>query len=291
MNLFITGATGGLGQPLATLLAAQGHHITLLSRKPGPSGHGSVVHGDLLNADTYAQALPGHDAVLHLAAVTHSPSPDKYYAANVLGTGAMVRAARLAGVRRFIFISTRAVGRACGAYGESKAMAEEAVRQSGLDWTILRPGEVYDGSGGEAVDRMIESVQRGHFVPYVADSRAQLAPVHLDDVLQAIAATLTSPASIGRAYTLAGPEVFTQGEMIRMLRTICPGPRLLLPVPALMLWAAALVFRALRLENPPFVADQIPRLLCPKESDISPAHADLGFTPRPLRQGVARCPR
>lgn len=290
MKLFVTGASGGLGKPLTAVLLAQGHSLTLLSRRALPAATTTVVRGDLLNLDSYSKILPGHDAVLHLAAVTHSQNPDDYYAANALGTEVLTEAAGRASVRRFVFVSTRAVGRACGAYGESKAMAEEAVRQSGLDWTILRPGEVYGSPGVEALDRMIKAVRQGFLLPYVADPRALLTPVHHEDVLLAMAATLASPVSIGKVYTLAGPETLTQRAMIRLLRTVYPGPRLPVPVPVPLLRAAALAFRLLGIKNPPFVADQVPRLLCAKLQDIAPAWNDFGFAPRTMRQGIATHP-
>jgi nucleoside-diphosphate-sugar epimerase len=287
MNVFVTGASGGLGAALAELLQARGHSLTLLSRRQvATAGLARSVSGDLLRPDSYAAALPGHQAVLHLAALTHSADPDQYYAVNARGTELLLEAAAEAGVGRFLFVSTRAIGRACGAYGESKALAEAAVRASGLDWTILRPGEVYGASAGEAVGRTIAQVRSGFVVPYVAHSRALLAPVHRDDVLGAVAAALDAPASIGQTYTLAGPEEFTQAGMIRRLRRLYPGLRLPVPVPVPLLRLAALLFRAAGLAKPPFVPDQIPRLLCIKERHDPRARADLGFVPRRLEDGL-----
>jgi nucleoside-diphosphate-sugar epimerase len=287
MKLFVTGASGGLGRTLVEMLTARGHAITLLSRRELPAQSSiAVARGDLLDPSTYLPALHGHDAVLHLAAVTHSADPDRYYAVNARGTEALLDAARQAGVRRFLHVSTCAVGAACGAYGDSKALAEDAVRASGLDWTILRPAEVYGASDREAVGQTIGAVRAGLLVPYVAHAEAKLAPVHRDDVLAAICAAVGNPASSGKTYVLAGPEVFTQAGMIGMLRGVFPGFRLPVPVPVAALRLAAGLFRLLGLKRPPFVPDQILRLLCPKGRDIEAARRDLGFAPRFLRQGV-----
>lgn len=291
MKLFVTGASGGLGRTLVELLTARGHVVTLLSRREPPAQPGrqsgvAAIKGDLLDSSTYLTALRGHDAVLHLAAVTHSVDPDYYYAVNAHGTEALLDAARQAGVRRFLHVSTCAVGAACGAYGDSKALAEDAVRASGLDWTILRPAEVYGASDREAVGQTIAAVRAGFLVPCVVHAEAKLAPVHRDDVLIAICAAVDNPASSRKAYVLAGPEVFTQRGMIAMLREVFPGNRLVVPVPVAALRVAAGIFRLLGLKRPPFVPDQISRLLCPKDREIALARRDLGFAPRFLRQGV-----
>ncbi|MBI5519088.1 MAG: NAD-dependent epimerase/dehydratase family protein [Desulfovibrio sp.] len=286
MRLFVTGASGGLGRALAEKLAARGHALTLLSRRETASSSFFHVRGDLLNPAGYEAALAGHDAVLHLAAVTHSADPDLYYAVNARGTEGLLAAARRAGVTRFIHVSTCAVGADCGAYGDSKALAEDAVRASGLAWTILRPAEVYGASDREAVGQTIAAVRQGLVVPYVAHPEAKLAPVHRDDVLEAVCAAVERPSTAGKIYVLAGPEVFTQVGMVAALREVFPGFRLPVPVPVVALKVAAGLFGLLGLRRPPFVPDQIPRLLCPKDRAIGPARRELGFAPRFLRQGV-----
>lgn len=289
MNLFITGATGGLGHTLVKMLHSKGHSTTVLTRK-ATTTHSvpcRTIVGDLLALPTYAHGLAGHQAVIHLAAVTHSTDPAQYHAVNTHGTELLLQAAAAAGVQRFLYVSTRAIGQGCGAYGESKALAEEAVRTSGLDWTILRPGEVYGASPNEAVDKTISATQRGLFIPYVAHPSALLAPVHRDDVLLAIIRALEASASIGMTYTLAGPQEFSQAEMIARLRDIFPGLRVPVPVPVLALNLAAALFRLLKLRRPPFVPDQIPRLLCPKVAVDNLANKDLGFTPRTIEEGVS----
>lgn len=301
MKIFVTGGTGGLGRAVTRHLEGQGHQLTLLTRRVHhASANANCVAGDLLYPETYASSLLGHDAVLHLAAVTHTTDQDLYYAVNTRGTEALVGAATAAGVARFVYVSTVAVGSACGAYGDSKALAEDAVRASALAWTILRPAEVYVGPahakdpapsrknpGGEAVDRMIEAVRSWPVVPYVAHPRAMLAPVFRDDVIAAMAAALDCPAAVGKTYILAGPEEMTQAALAKRLMHLVNRQRLVLPVPVLALRLVALFARLLRLKHPPFVPDQISRLLCAKQRGYEMAAADLGFAPQSIEQTLA----
>lgn len=284
MKVFITGGTGKLGQAVVSSLIVAGHQPSILSRN---ASFPLAVHGNLLEPESYAHALQGAQALIHLAALTHSANPDAYYTINARGTDLLLEACRAAGVRRFIHVSTQAVGKACGAYGESKAMAEDSVRQSGLDWTILRPAEVYMEVGREAIGRMIGSVRQGPMALYVADARALLAPVHRDDVVAAITAALCANQSIGKTYSLAGPEEFTQASFLRRLARLFAVRRVFVPVPLAVLRCASAFFTLLGLKSPPFVPDQIPRMLCAKERCLDDAWRDLGFAPRDISQGMA----
>lgn len=283
MNVFLTGATGKLGHALAAILASSGHSYTLLTRKPS---YPSSVQGDLLRSETYSPALQGQQAVIHMAAATHSVSAVDYHRVNVLGTATLLDACRNAGVRRFIHVSTRVASPECGTYGESKAEGERLVRESGLDWTILRPSEVYSGGNKEAVERMITMLRNCPAVPYVNDSRVRLAPVHRDDVIAAIATALDRPESIGRCYLLAGPKQYTQKELLLHLRRLFDVRTLLIPIPVMLLRAVSVACSLAKLKSPPFVPDQIPRMLCQKLTDGDDAIRDLGFNPRSIEVGL-----
>lgn len=112
MKLFITGATGFVGSHVAHLAAEQGHELRVLSR---PSSNQSllppgaeIVTGDLREPEAFATALPGCDALIHVAADYRLwvPDPAAMYRANVEGTRALLRIAREAGVPRVVYTSS-----------------------------------------------------------------------------------------------------------------------------------------------------------------------------------------
>lgn len=283
---------GKLGRPLAARLAAAGLAGRLLSRRPPREGlppGWEAAPGDVTRPETLAGPCAGIDAVLHLAAVTHSADPDLYDRTNRLGTANVLQAAQAAGARRFVHVSTRAIDLAGGAYSRSKAAAEALVAASPLAWTILRPAEVYGAGGGEGIDRLIAAVAARPIVLVVADRRARVAPLHVDDAVEAIAQAVLRDAAIGRVYTLAGPEEMSFRELAARVAGHLGVRRLLVPIPlpliARIVGGTARAMRRLGL-RPPIVPDQIPRLLAPKPSDIGPARADLGFAPRTLEAGL-----
>lgn len=289
MKLFVTGATGGIGQRLLPALIRAGHAVACLTRRSGSLPEGArPVAGDLLQPQAYAAHLAEADGILHLAALTHSGDPEAYFSINVEGTRRLVAAASGQGFAgRFVFMSTRAVGAACGAYGESKALAEDVVRRSGLSWTILRPGEVYGAGRGEAIDKLIRMVRRGPVVLLPGGNGPLLAPVHIDDVLEATLAALDAPAADGQVYTLAGPEEYTFAGLVAALEGAYGVRRLALRLPLGLLGLVSRIAWRFGLALP-VVPDQIPRLRCPKSAGSEAARRDLGFCPRALRSALAQ---
>jgi len=164
MTILVTGATGLVGTRLIPRLQAAGAEVRALVRagKEAPSG-AEQVEGDLLDPATLAKAVDGVTAVVHLAAVLRTPDPDLIWRANLEATNNLIAAVKEhAPQARFIMASTNLVynhGLAHPAaetdpttpempYPASKVAAEQALRESGLNWSVLRFGFVYgDGDG------------------------------------------------------------------------------------------------------------------------------------------------
>lgn len=193
-TLAITGGTGFVGSTLVRHAVMRGHKVRALTRKPqGTNPKITWIDGALDRPDALAAMLDGADAVIHVAGATNAPNRDGFSAANVEGTLGMVEAAKAAGVRRFVFVSSLAAREpGLSDYGWSKAKAEQIVGASGLDWTIVRPPAVY-GPGDRDMLEMFKMANRGLMlmppagrfsVIEVSDlSRLLLTLVSADDVL------------------------------------------------------------------------------------------------------------
>src|SRR6478735_3863941 len=107
-SLFITGATGYVGSRLIALLdATRYQQVRCLARKPGlPIPGIQWISGDLLDSSSYASSLRACDTVLHLAAVTGKNSPSTFFRVNTEGTRTLLEAARQAGVRNMLYVSS-----------------------------------------------------------------------------------------------------------------------------------------------------------------------------------------
>lgn len=144
-TLAITGATGFVGGAVLDEALAQGLAVRALTRRPqSPRDGVEWIEGALDDSSALPSLCEGVDAAIHVAGLTNTPDPARFTAANVDGTANVLAAAKAAGCRRFIFVSSLAAREPrLSAYGASKAKAEELVEQSGLDWTIVRPPAVY----------------------------------------------------------------------------------------------------------------------------------------------------
>ena len=161
MNIVIFGATGPLGRRITQAALAGGHQVTAFVRTAGrldPHPALREVTGDVLDPDSVAAAIPGHDAVI--SALGHS-SPSAAGHDLYPGASHIISAMQTAGVSRLIWISSHGVGDARGHSGfvferifvplrlraefADKERQEAVVAASDLDWTIVRPARLTNG--------------------------------------------------------------------------------------------------------------------------------------------------
>lgn len=197
-TLAITGATGFVGSRLATVAREAGYPVRALTRGPRPAEQGLAwIEGALDRPEALAALAEGADTVVHVAGLINAPDRAAFDAVNVAGTAHVIDAARAAGVRRFIHISSLAAREpGLSDYGASKARSEQVVAASGLDWTILRPPAVY-GPGDRETFELFRMARRG----FVAlPPRGRFSVIHVDDLANLILTLVDAPDSIGETY-------------------------------------------------------------------------------------------
>jgi uncharacterized protein YbjT (DUF2867 family) len=196
-TLAVTGGTGFVGQHLLRLALAQGYDVRALTRGWKPPEHDIVwVDGALDRPDTLVKLCTGADAVIHIAGMI-SGSREAFEAVNVGGTANMIDAARKAGVRRFVHISSLAAREPeLSGYGWSKMKGEKLVSASGLDWTIIRPPAVY-GPGDRETLELFRMARRG-LVGLPPGGRFSV--IHVEDLCRLILAVLEEPESRSELY-------------------------------------------------------------------------------------------
>jgi uncharacterized protein YbjT (DUF2867 family) len=197
-TLAVTGGTGFVGGHLLRQAREQGYDVRALTRgwKP-PEDEIAWVDGALDRPETLVKLCAGADAVIHIAGAINAPSRAAFEAINVAGTASMIDAARKAGVRRFVHISSLAAREPqLSAYGWSKAKSERLVAASGLDWTIVRPPAVY-GPGDRETLELFKMARRGLVA---LPPGGHFSVVHVDDLCRLILALLDEPDTWGETY-------------------------------------------------------------------------------------------
>lgn len=192
-HIAITGGTGFVGRAVLQEAAARGIGVTALARQiPLQNDAATWVQGRLDDAGSLIRLVDGATVVIHIAGLTNSRDPRAFAAANIEGTAHMIAACKAANVARFVFVSSLAARKPeLSAYGASKAEAEILVKQSGLNWTIIRPPGVY---GPYDVDylEMFKSAKFG-FIPLPPRGASSL--VHAQDLARLLLdAALGDPA-------------------------------------------------------------------------------------------------
>lgn len=195
--IVVTGATGNIGRPLTQALAEAGREVTAVSRHTAavPDGVRHVV-ADLAEPAGLKPALDGAEALfLLLSGDLHAAGASP---ADIIGEAAA------AGVRRVVLLSTLGVvTRPFGSTRIAMRELEDVVRESGLEWSILRPG----GFASNAL-WWAEAV-RAHQVVAAPFGDVGVPVIDPADIAAVAAACLLEDGHIGGAYELTGPEVIT----------------------------------------------------------------------------------
>jgi nucleoside-diphosphate-sugar epimerase len=281
--ILVTGASSGIGARVAEQLRLRGRAVRCLVRRRPVAHADECVQGDLRDASTLDAAVRGAEVVLHLAAVTHARRARDYVETNLLGTKRLLDAAVRHGVRRFVYVSTRAVSESGGAYSSSKLEAERAVAAAPVEHTIVRLSEMYGGASAEGIDQIVARARRGAAIPIVGDGAERICPMHVDDAVAALVGAVTAPEAGGRTYTLGGRcmSIREFAEACARAFSSASRPR---PVPVAAVAAAGALGRVLPL---PVYPDQLARLRAQDKPQPSPdAERELGFRTRPLEEGL-----
>jgi NADH dehydrogenase len=202
-----------------------------------------------------------------------------YEKINALSTRDLADLAKQKNASQFIFISTRAIGSACGAYGLSKEHAEHSIQNSGVAYTIVRVGEAYDTdwSKAEGLGSIATLIDKSPIIPYIASKKPLFAPIHKDDVLDGILATIENPSAYSKTYTLAGPENLTFKEVVERMCKKEKVRRLLLPIPIPLARVGFFILSKIFKRAP---QDQLQRLLGAKQGLSKNVDTDLHIHPR-----------
>jgi uncharacterized protein YbjT (DUF2867 family) len=246
-RVLVLGGTGFVGRALAEQLLRQGgvarqirvptRHLSH-GRVLGPLPTVELVQADVHEPATLVRLMRGCDAVVNLVAILHGDAK-AFARVHVELPRRIAEAAALAGVRRLVHLSALGVGghgthgaldgRLPSHYLRSKAEGESRLRHARRDLTVLRPSVIF--GAGDRFMNLFARLQAWLPAVALAGADARFQPVWVEDVAAAIVACLERPITIGQTFELAGPEVFTLAELVRLAGRVSGHPRPVLPLP------------------------------------------------------------
>jgi nucleoside-diphosphate-sugar epimerase len=274
MNVLVTGANGFVGLPLCRLLARSRMRVRGAVRTAVSGGDFEpIAIGDIGANTAWDAALKDIDVVVHLAARVHimrDSAPDPlaaFRAVNVHGTVRLAEAAREAGVKRFVFLSSAKVhGEASadhpfseadrpqpyGPYAVSKWEAEQAlagIAGSDMQLVVLRPPLVYGPHVRGNFLALLRAVERRWPLPLgaIANRRSLL---YVGNLADAIARSVSHVAAAGRTFLVSDGEDLSTPELVRALAAGLGVEPHLIKVPrALLLWGGTMIGRRAAVER------------------------------------------
>jgi NADH dehydrogenase len=223
--------------------------------------------------------MQGCDAVIHLVGIIGEIGDQTFERVHFEGTRRVLEAALTSGVRRIVHMSALGTRpEAASRYHQTKWAAEEAVRSSGLDWTVFRPSLIY-GPGDGFVNLFAGMSRWSPVLPVIGRGTSLLQPVSVDCVARAFARALDSKAAVHQTYDLCGPDRLNLPQVLQTLLRITRRRRVILRIPRALAWYPTAVLewvfpRVLRRPSP-LSRDQI--LMLEEDNVGNPEAAERDF--------------
>ena len=222
--ILVTGATGFIGQHLVTWLSSQQHLLTCLvrpsyhERQFAPGVAVRIVAGNVDDPPALRLAMHDVTAVIHLTAARNGDDDQTLEATNVQGTQNVIEAMHEAGVTRLIALSPiGADTHSAYAFLRSKGLADDLVRRSELNYTLIQSSAVY-GPGDHWTEAIATLLRRWPFAfPIAGDGKGRLQPIAVSDLLTCFGKCLTEPKTIKATFLVGGPQHLTYDEMVSVI--------------------------------------------------------------------------
>ena len=293
-RIFLTGGSGFVGSHGLPALLEAGHQVVALARTPRAAAaisQRNAAHaarlttriGDVTDPATLPAALAGCDAVVHLVALPRDWNKGAdLLRVNTAGTESLIAAASATGVTRFVHLGALGVqDREELHYAKSKARAERAVRESSLDWTILKPSLIWGERDGffNIVAALVKIPAPA--VPVPGNGKSRFQPVWVGDVARAVVQVLGDPRSVRRSYELGGPRYWTYTEITQEVARALGKRRIVIPMPVPLISLVAGASEAIRLPFP-VATDQLRQLALDNIGATDAVERELGFVPRDM---------
>jgi uncharacterized protein YbjT (DUF2867 family) len=235
--ILVTGGTGFIGKVLVRHLVEHDYPVRMLIRpsRRSPdlprSTPVEVAVSSILDDRGLRAALVGVDTVYHLAGAERGGARGNLMNVDIQGTQAVARAAVDAGVRRFFYISHLGADRASAfPLLKAKGIAEEFIRRSGLDYTILRSALVYGANDHftSGLARLLQAQPFFFLVP--GDGQTLLQPLWVEDLVTCLVWALDDSQTRGQTYALGGPEFLPFNAILGMVMEATQMQRRLVPM-------------------------------------------------------------
>lgn len=289
--VFVTGATGFVGNYLIRELVKNNYNVTIFARRTSNLNDLvtlpiKIVYGDFLKKNDIGAGLQQNCVVIHLAALLKNATYAEYYNAHVESAQNLISVCKEKNVSRVIVLSsTECLAYKRTAYGETKRIADLLFKASGLNVTFLQPDFIY-GLGGRGFSTVSGMVKNLPLIPVFGDGLYRKQPIHVADVVQAILQILKDDTTIGKTYIAAGNDALSFNEIIATIQTALCVNKPVIRIPKQLCYFLAYFLKPIK--NAPLTKDSLDGLFHDSNFDIIPLKNELKVNPICFKEGVKR---
>ena len=263
-TIVVFGGSGFLGRRLVQCLVSQGTTVHIAVRHPEQARNilrqvglerTRVFHADVRDQASVNAVVAGADAVVIAVSAYVETGNATFHAVHVQGAQTVAREAAAASVARLVLVSGLGANpQSSSPYIRARGRGELLVQQLFQGATIVRPGAMF-GTGDALFSKFAALSRVLPVLPLIGGGQTRLQPVYVEDVAEAIRRMLNLPETAGRIYELAGPQVYTLDELLKMTLQLTGRWRLLVPMPFAFAEVQARLFELL--PSPPLTISQV----------------------------------
>lgn len=263
-----------MGTAIVDELLSRGHTVNVLARhipEEAPPDRLKWFRGSVVTGEGLKDFLSEAETVIHLVGIIREAGSNTFKTVHHQGSLNVIQATKTAGIRRYLHMS--ALGTREGAvsnYHRTKWAAEEAVRTSGLNWTIFRPSIIY-GPGDAFINMLADTLRKTPLMPVFGGGRNLMQPVYVGDVAKSFAAALERSECIGKLYELGGPDIYHFKDILNLTAKTIDKKRYFIPLPMWMVRPPVSILQSMGIKLP-ITTDQLQML---QEDNIRKAGDDI----------------
>lgn len=277
--ILLTGATGFLGEFVLKKLVNKGHEVTCFVRKTSNVDlikklNVKYVYGELDDYKSICEALKGKDALINVASLGFGHAPN------------ILNACEEMNVKRAIFVSTTGIFTKLNPASKTiRLEAEKLIKESSLDYTIIRPTMIYGTPKDRNMWRLVKYLKKMSIIPVLGDGTYLQQPVYVKDLANAIVRAYENSISIKKAYNISGAKALNYNEVIDITAKTLGKKVVKIHIPMKLSYGLLKIYEKLS-KKPKLKAEQVLRLNENKDFSHEEAKLDLGYSPLSFEEGI-----
>lgn len=278
-SVLLTGATGFTGSFVCQKLIQEKISFDCLIRSSSDSKQLlelgiNCIEADLSDLNSLNQVFPNYKILINVASIGFGVA------------ATIVQACEHSGIERAIFISTTAIFTHLNASSKAvRLAAEQAIKESSLNYTILRPTMIYGTPNDRNMIRLLKFLNRFPIIPIFGNGEFLQQPVYVEDVADAIVRVIDCPKTYRQEYNISGKRPLTYNQVIEIASQSLGREIIKIHIPVALVTNCIKSLRIVGLKFP-ITEEQVLRLNEHKDFDHALAYQDFGYSPRAFEEGI-----